>query len=100
MKKFLLFLVLFTKYLLGSNCNDERTVKYVAKAMSQIISDFYVKRSETFDIMIHGNSTQKLNDIVNEVMKSTKTPSRIFKPEKGIPSRNLPENLQVCKYNL
>lgn len=66
--------------------------------MSQIISDYYMKKSEAFDIMIHGNNTQKLNDIVNEVMKITKSPSRIFKPKKGIAKNHFPEHLQFCKY--
>lgn len=51
----------------------------VATSMSQIITNFYDNQKENIEIVILGKETEKLSEIVNDVVKTTKTISTIRK---------------------
>lgn len=42
---------------------------FIAKALSQIVTNFYVDRNENFDLIICGTDTRKFSEIANEMAK-------------------------------
>jgi hypothetical protein len=75
MKKFLWFM-LFYGYV-AQSFGDKKLV--VSSALTKVIREFYVVRSEHFDIMIYGRDKRFLNELVNDIAKgqSEKFPFKI-----------------------
>ncbi|KAG5666517.1 hypothetical protein PVAND_014538 [Polypedilum vanderplanki] len=48
---------------------DSDSVKSVAKAMTDVIHKFYITNKIKFDLIIFGNTTNHINDLINEVSK-------------------------------
>lgn len=67
------FLLLF---ILG-NCKKDNT--FITSALSQIINGFFINQSVKFDVIVYGEETQKLDDIVNKLMKVSETPVKLVK---------------------
>lgn len=67
MKKLLRFFLLFI-YLTCSACKENN----VAQALSQIVRDFYVQKSEKFDFVTFSSSPDNLDDLVDQVIKESR----------------------------
>lgn len=71
MKKLFIFLLIYNSFVLSTSAKN-----FVPFSIGGIIQDFYVNRSEAFDIIIHGSNTEKLK-IVKEIMRMTSMASTV-----------------------
>lgn len=60
---------LFGIFVIG--LRSESLIETVPLAISEIIRDFYLAQSETFDFVIYGSETRNSNAMVDEIIKAT-----------------------------
>ncbi|KAG5679492.1 hypothetical protein PVAND_009056 [Polypedilum vanderplanki] len=75
LKSFLLVLVVFcveiscqnVKYKALKETLGEEPTEPVSKSISDVIDEFYIKNNIDFDFIIYGNTTNHINDVINEL---------------------------------
>jgi hypothetical protein len=57
------------------------STNYISQGISQAVQNFFVNRSESFDILVFGNETESLKKIVEKIVKEVKFPYKLMKVE-------------------
>ena len=70
-RKFILLLMFYF-------CEKSIQIDFLASSIAQIVTNFFVDRSENFDFIVFENKTQSLSESVNEVIKISQYPTRVL----------------------